>query len=403
MDGLQDKNMNSRNSAVPLPVVSFPFQSFRNISCPEDLSNGRKVFAGRAPITSILLLPTDENVREYLVDAEGKKRHRSSDVHRAIRETVLNYPDKFCVLNSGAVMVARSCDVDEAKKVLTLVGPSIINGAQTQGVLNDCVEEFAKNGEKVPNIHITLELIVTDDESLIAETSIARNYQNDVKAVSIAGRLGQLDDLEEALQKKLPGTKLRKSETQLSDDYISSESLLQVITALIPESLWPKPSDGGSPNKVYTYSQKAKCLKDFQEVYAKAHDSKDEEHLRYKELYQFYLDVAADAYQLHSKWKAHQGFSGTGLRSLERDGKKIVEVPDGIVFPILASLSAFAVKSSHGWSIKPPREFKDEELIRAAKAAYVEMADHNPQTMGKLRACYSSLYQITSIYKKLLT
>ena len=394
--------MSSRTALQSQPVLSFPFFSFRNISCPEDNENGRKVFAGRAPASAILKLPTDENVREYLVDAEGKKRYRRSDVHRAIENTILNYPDKFCVLNSGVVIVARGCEADDSKKVLKLVGPSIINGAQTQGVLRDAFDELQTSGEPLPNIHLTFELIVTDDESLIAETSIARNYQNDVKAVSIAGRLGQLDELEAALQTKLPGSKLRKSETQLSDEYISSENLLQVITALIPESLWVKPADGGSPNKVFTYSQRARCLKDFQETYKKAKDPTDPDHAQHKKLYQFYLDIAADAHQLHTKWKTHQGFAGTGLRSIEREGRTVVEVPDGIVFPILASLSAFAIKTSNGWTIKPPREFKDDELIRAAKAVYVEMADHNPQTMGKTRACYSSLYQITSIYKKLL-
>jgi hypothetical protein len=394
--------MSSRSLLQSLPVLSFPFFSFRNISCPEDTENGRKVFAGRAPASAVLSLPTDENVREYLVDAEGKKRYRRSDVHRAIENTILNYPDKFCVLNSGVVIVARGCEADDSKKVLKLVGPSIINGAQTQGVLRDAFQELESSGESLPVVHITFELIVTDDEALIAETSIARNYQNDVKAVSIAGRLGQLDELEAAMQAKLPGVKLRKSETQLSDEYISSENLLQVITALIPESLWVKPADGGSPNKVFTYSQRAKCLKDFQETYKKAKDLRDSDNAEHKKLYQFYLDIAADAYQLHLKWKTHQGFAGTGLRSIEREGRTVVEVPDGIVFPILASLSAFAVKTPNGWTIKPPREFKDEELIRAAKAVYVEMADHNPQTMGKTRACYSSLYQITSIYKKLL-
>lgn len=394
--------MSQRTSTQSLPVLSFPFFSFRNISCPEDTENGRKVFAGRAPAVAILNLPTDENVREYLVDAEGKKRYRRSDVHRAIENTILNYPDKFCVLNGGVVMVARGCEADDSKKVLRLVGPSIINGAQTQGVIRDAFEELTASGETIPEIHITFELIVTDDEALIAETSIARNYQNDVKAVSIAGRLGQLDELEMALQKKVAGARLRKSETDLSEDFISTENLLQVITALTPESLWLKPRDGGSPNKVYTYSQKAKCLKDFQETYRKAKDPKDSEHAQHKRLYEFFLDVAGDAYLLHSKWKCHQGFSGTGLRSIERDGKTIVEVPDGIIFPILAALSAFAVKVGKGWTIKPPEEFRDEELIRAAKAVYIEMADHNPQTMGKTRACYSALFQITSIYKKLL-
>jgi hypothetical protein len=384
-------------------VLNFPFFSFRNISCPEDIENGRKVYTGRAPASAILDLPTDENVREYLVDAEGKKRHRQSDVHRSIRSTLMNYPDKFCVLNSGVVMVSRGCDADDSRKILKLTKPSIINGAQTQGVLRDFFDEMKSSGMQAPDIHITFELIVTDNESLIAETAISRNYQNDVKAVSIAGRLGQLDELEQALGSKIPELKLRKSETQLSDEYVSTENLLQVITALIPESLWIKAGDGGSPNKVYTYSQRAKCLKDFQDVYKKAKDPSDPDHMENKRLYQFYLDIAADAYRLHSKWKAHQGFAGTGLRSLEREGRTITEVPDGIVFPILASLSAFAVKGPQGWTIKPPKDFKDDELIKTAKTVYGEMAEHNPQTMGKSRACYSALYQITSIYKRLLS
>ena len=80
----------------------------------------------------------------------------------------------------------------------------------------------------------------------------------------------------------------------------------------------------------------------------------------------------------------------------------IVDIPDGIVFPILASLSAFAVKTLTGWRIKPPKGFSDDELIKAAKVVYTERAGHNPQTMGKSRPCYSSLYQITSIYRRLL-
>jgi len=50
-----------------------------------------------------------------------------------------------------------------------------------------------------------------------------------VKLVSIVGRLGQLDELEAALQESHPELSLRKSETDLSDDYVSTENLLQVI------------------------------------------------------------------------------------------------------------------------------------------------------------------------------
>jgi hypothetical protein len=299
-------------------------------------------------------------------------------------------------------MVARGHEADEHKKVLYLKKPSIINGSQTQGVLQDYFEQATEGGFAPPDIHVKYELIVTDDEDLIAEISIARNFQNDVANISIAGRRGQLTELEESLQKRLPEARLQKSETELSEDYISTERLLQVITALIPASLWPKPGESENPKKVYTYSMKAKCLKEFIGIYNKAHDKKDPEHQNAKDLYQFYLDIAAEAYELYEKWKAHQGFKGTGLRAITRDdSREIVDVPDGIVFPIIASLSAFAKQTSQGWTIKPPKAFRDEEIIRAAKSVYQNIAASNPWLMGKSQACYAALFQITSIYQKL--
>ncbi len=381
-------------------LVEFPFYSLRNVSCPEDIENGRKVLFGQAPATSILDLPTDENVRDYLLEAEGRKRRKPTQVHRAIRDTLDNTPHNFSVLNGGVSIVARDYDVDEKKKVLWLSKPSIINGSQTQGVLKDYYQDMRQNDD-APLIHIKFELIVTEDDALIAETSIARNFQNDVMTVSIAGRLGQLKELEKSVQREYPDYKLRQSETQLSDDYIATERLIQVITALTPEELWPKPGEYGNPNKTYTYAMKTKCLKDFQDVFRKAKDESDSEHAKYRNLYQFYLDIAPQAYELHERWKTHEGFVGTRLRSIEREGRTIKEIPDGIIFPILAALSAFAEKTPEGWRIVPPESFSDEEIISAATTVYQEIADHNPQTMGKSKACYTQLYQLTSLYKRL--
>ena len=382
--------------------VHFPFHSFRNISCPEDVESDRKVYCGHAPVTSVLGLSTDENVRGYLLTAEGKQRRRETQVNHEIRETLKGNPRNFSILNSGVVIVARGHEADEQKKVLFLKRPSIINGSQTQGVLVDYFNKASEEGYVPPDIHVRYELIVTDDEDLIGEISIARNFQNDVANISIAGRRGQLDELEQSLQEKLPAAKLRKSETQLSDDYISTERLLQVITALIPSELWPKLGESESPKKVYTYSMKAKCLKEFIDIHRKAHDKQDPDHHKAKDLFRFYLDISAEAYQLYDKWKTHQGFRGTGLRAISRaDNRDILEVPDGIIFPIIASLSAFAKLTASGWTIKPPKAFRDEEIIRAAKSVYQNIAGSNPWIMGKSQACYAALYQITSIYQKL--
>lgn len=368
----------------------FRYLSCRNISAPEDEKAGRKVYAGHAPASSVLALEDDENVREYLVDAPGKARRSPTLVHQAIRKTLSNNIDDFSILNGGMVLVARSAEVDDKSRMLTLIRPSIINGSQTQGEL---VRYFENAEEGAVDPSIKFELIVTDDRDLVAEISISRNFQNDVRAISIAGRRGQLDELEKAVQKKHPGTKLRKSETDVSsDDFLDTEKLIQVIFSFMPAEVFEELAV--SDSKVFAYSQKARCLKTFQRIF-------DEKEGAMADVYSYCLDVAGDAWDLYQKWKAHQKFQGTRLRSIERNGSEIVDVPDGIIFPIIAALSAFLKKTKKGWSYQPPALFDEKELIETAAQAYKEIADSNPWVMGKSKACYSTLARVTSIYARL--
>ncbi|MBI4946565.1 MAG: AIPR family protein [Bacteroidetes bacterium] len=372
------------------------FHSIRNISCPEDTQNNRKVFLGQCLIQSIIPLPTDENVRNYLVDADGKQKRSYTSVHKAIRETLVNASENFNVLNSGVTIVARDMIIDEKTKKIELINPSIINGAQTQGVISDYIFSIPLD------THIKCEIIITDDDDLISEISIARNFQNDVTRLSIVGKYGMFDELQKRIQKVLPEARLRKSESEFpSDDVVDTEKLLQVITALIPKELWLKKNEQEDPNKVYTYSMKARCLKDFQEMHEKAADKKDPDYEQYKNLYDFFLDIAPDAHLLYEKWKTHQAFRGSGLKCLERDGRIITDIPDGIIFPIISALSVFAEKSENHWKLNIPHDIIDQELAKTAKSVLMDFAKHNPQTMGKSKACYSSLLQISSLYKKL--
>jgi hypothetical protein len=357
------------------------------------------VYAGHAPASSVLQLEDNENVREYLVDAPGRARRKPTLVHQAIRKTLVDTPDVFSILNGGMVIVARGAEVDDKNKVLHLTSPSIINGSQTQGELKRYFEIYQRSDNFfVPSIKY--ELIVTDDDGLIAEISISRNFQNDVRPISIAGRRGQLIELERAVQQVIPGAKLRKSETDIvsdeDDGFTDTEKLIQVVFALMPSTLLTllERFDVGG-NKTFTYSQKTRCLKLFQKVVDGSEDN-------FGEVYRYFLDIAGQAWQTYQRWKNHQGFHGTRLRSIERDGSEIIDVPDGIVFPILASLSVFVVQTGRGWSLNIPNQFDEQELIDASKQAYMEIASSNPQTMGKSRACYSTLHRVTSIYAKLI-
>ena len=291
------------------------------------------------------------------------------------------------------VIVARAATVDDKAKTIELDRPSIINGSQTQGELRRYWDIERLNPDAfVPNIKF--EIIVTSDDDLIAEISIARNFQNDVRAISIAGRRGQLDDLEKAIQTKFPSANLRKSETDLTVDgeFLDTEKLVQVVFALLPPSMLEKLDAQADPsNKVFTYSQKTRCLKLFQKIVED----------RPADLYQCCLDLAPIAWQLYGNWKAHQGFKGTRIRSIQREDGAVVEVPDGVIFPIIAAHAAFVRKVGKKWNVYKPPQFDEKELIEAAKQSYIEIADHNPQTMGKSKACYSTLYRITAIYARL--
>ena len=67
------------------------------------------------------------------------------------------------------------------------------------------------------------------------------------------------------------------------------------------------------------------------------------------------LDLAPVAWELYQKWKAHQGFIGTRIRSITRDNGEIVEVPDGVIFPILAAHSAFVKQGKKSdWKLNMP-------------------------------------------------
>ncbi len=57
-------------------------------------------------------------------------------------------------------------------------------------------------------------------------------------------------------------------------------------------------------------------------------------------------------------------------------------------------------KDEDGWKISVPPMLDDAELIGAAKSAYMEIAKSKPEIMGKSKACYTAIQQITSIYRK---
>jgi hypothetical protein len=386
----------TRSAKAAAAALEFPYITCRNISAPEDDAAGRKVYSGHAPGSSVLNLQDDENVREYLADAQGGQKLMPTLVHHAIRKTLEDQPDQFSILNGGMVIVARAVEIDDKRKVLVLQRPSIINGSQTQGELDRYFTKYRSSPDFFEP-SIKFELIVTTDDGLIGEISIARNFQNDVRPISIAGRRGQLDELERAVQNDIPDARLRKSETDIAEEYLDTEKLIQVMFALMPGSLLKSvDEDGDASNKVFAYSQKTRCLKLFQRhVDASARESGN------SEVYRYFLDISGQAWKLYGRWKSHPGFRESRLPLFERENGQVAVVPDGILFPILSAFSAFVDRPGQKWEINMPGVFDENELIDAAAQAYMEIAGRNPQTMGKSKACYSTLLRLTGLCARL--
>ena len=392
----------TRSHAQQPMLLEFPFHTIRNITSPEDAAAGRKVYAGTAPAASVMSLPNDENVRDYIPDAAGRKRRALTSVHRAMFDTLRSDPTTFAVKNGGIVAVAREVEIDEARKRAKLLTPSLINGAQTQGVLKDFYG--AKDGDERPQISLKFEIIVTNDDELIAEVSIARNSQNNVDPLSIAGKKGVLDDLQTSMLKVNLEWHIRINETDGGEGVIDTPKLLQVTMALIPPSIWPLERDRENPNKVFTYSMRAKCLKDFQRFFNDAHDPHSKDYSTSKQAYEFIVEMAPRAWRIYQQWKRHQGFIDTFIhQGVTRDesNRKIVDVADGIIFPILAALSIFIEKTSAGWALVPPPlwDEKDGIFLPLKDVLKSDSVKGNPWNLGKHRDSWTLLFNQTRNHK----
>jgi AIPR protein len=378
--------------------LSISFHSIRNVTSPEDQDAGRKRLCGTIPISEFAKVSTEENVRRYLGEGTDGAKRKSTAVNMAVRRTLQENPDLFCLLNSGGVIVARKADVDDNKKVVRLRGPSIINGAQTQGVIKEVLAASSDEAE-IPSINI--EIIVTDDEELIADISIARNFQNRVADLSIYGRQNLFDELEKSLRRHDKTIDLRKSETDFDKDLLDTEKIIQCVTAIAPPTVsMPSASDARrqkSPEtqfRVYAYRHRARCLKDFALVMESPADWPDAN--------SYILDVAWDVWQLYQRLRSEQAFSGLHkVKGESVSGKKVVAndgVPDGVVFPMLSALSRFIRRSSKGWKLDIPSNFPWQTLYRQAMVQLKTTASHNPQTMGKDADCYVALHGAIDMY-----
>ena len=99
-----------------------------------------------------------------------KSRPGTFDCEMKITQDLRKYSAAQCIAGEGAVIVSRSITIGDNDKSTALRRASIINGAQTMGVLQDYFRDHPDD-QDFP--FVNFEIIVTDNEELIGDISIA--------------------------------------------------------------------------------------------------------------------------------------------------------------------------------------------------------------------------------------
>jgi hypothetical protein len=371
--------------------VRLSYQLLRNTTSPDEASSGIKSFVANLSAFEILKLGTSENLRAYIAEDHPKKRNR---VHDAIRSTIENAPERFITRNSGFVIAAAEAEVDDNKKIIRLVEPSLINGAQSQGEIRRWIQDtFGDDGpdaSEEPPFFVRAEIVVDPDDDEVVETAIARNTATPVKSISQAGARGHLEDLETNIKKVYPHIKIRKSETD--EDVYDTRRILQYSRLLMPFAV---SNNNAAAEKLRAYKNPEQCLTDFSDWYDR---KKDDSAARRK--YDFTVQIAPYAISEYEYWERHDAWNGhhiwdetkRGGRACRRDKTgKIVWVSPGLVFPILGAMSEFVTeKSPNKWAISKPSLFKAGDMIGRAVSQFRSLSS-DPMQMGRSGGAYDAL------------
>lgn len=398
--------------------VQLRYEIIRNLTSPEEKANGAKSYFANIPIVELLKLDTAANLRSYIPDHPGKKR---TQTHKAIGETLRSKTDRFIQMSGGVTVSAKDVVIDDNKKLVTVDHGSIINGAQTQGEIRLYLEEMAQlsaDSEEADEFHARVEFIVDPDDEFIVSTAIARNTATNIQRISMAGKKRYFDELNETFRKKFPSLELSMNETDIGEQFVDTQRLLQVLWAMMPEQLLPSLKRRSVADaRLKSYKNRAYCLIDFEADVVMKDRNPDpammpsERSLFEAEVaaaqarYQYFVDMAGIGWEQYVKWRNHDGWSGLYLhertRAIRRDDEGHV-VADGVVFPILAAMSYFVTQNAKSgkWKLKIPPIFDDVEMLDAARD---QLTTHkgNPMHMGRDAGVYEALSLLPKMVMRL--
>lgn len=134
-----------------------PFSEFRKILIDEN-DNIRSIF--------------DDNVRDF----QGAENPVNSKISSTLES---ENSERFVVFNNGVTVVANSLKTSGNKFIISDF--QIVNGCQTSNVLYQ-----NRNNKNIQSLYVPFRLIVTDDDSVKSQVTLATNSQTAIKTEQLA-------------------------------------------------------------------------------------------------------------------------------------------------------------------------------------------------------------------------
>ncbi len=164
---------------------------FENKTTLPDIPGVQESYLGILPASELLKLVADEDgeIRKALFYDNVRDFQGDVDVNEDIRRTLRSEErQKFCVLNNGVTLVAKSLKTTANR--FTVSDYQVVNGCQTSHVLH-------LEREHLEGVYVPFRLIVTDDDDVAKDITRATNKQTQVSRENLLALRDEQKNIEQ--------------------------------------------------------------------------------------------------------------------------------------------------------------------------------------------------------------
>jgi len=331
-------------------------------------------------------------------------------VTRRIVESLKQWDGRFHILNRGLVISAQSAEYDNANRVLRLDIPDdedygILDGGHTQFSIERALQDPRPSDEDYLAQYVRIEVLL-GVKDFLGSIASARNFSENVKAISLAHYEKKLDWLKKAVEDYAKHVRWSENDPGKMD----AQELIQILTAMNP-TLY-----NATDQPIEAYKNSGLCLE---------YITDDDDRHGYKHLAPIVVDIWRLYDIIRSRWwKLYQLPDPNTKRrgrprslqevkdrkrghrrlmryvTLGKDGdpdKGDVHVEKGLAFPVLAGFRYLLVEGedgNHEWVEDPEAFFARHGQVLIRRIMELSgQRQSNPHIVGRDPNVYQQMYE----------